>query len=310
MLPLIASIGSGLLNFFGSRSANDRNAAAVEANNARNIASQEYINAQNIALARETNAANLADKNRDRELQAQFAQQGIRWRAADARAAGIHPLYAMGAQTTSYAPSSVGMVTPSLGAATTQAPSFSNEFAGASQDFSRAIHATRSSTERAEAVLNTSQALQLQNMGLQNELLRSQIAKINATINPPMPSIADAYKLEGQSDSGVKLKPVEIENSGTHPSHAAGAVADTHYSRTPTGWAVVPSKDVKERIEDQIVPEFFWAIRNHLGPVLTNQHFRPPQVPLPQGHQWSFNPLTQEYVQVPTRFHERFTGRR
>ena len=31
-------------------------------------------------------------------LQKEFAQHGIRWKVADAKAAGIHPMYAMGAQ--------------------------------------------------------------------------------------------------------------------------------------------------------------------------------------------------------------------
>lgn len=35
----------------------------------------------------------------------EFAQNGIQWKVADAKAAGLHPLAALGAQTTSYAPS-------------------------------------------------------------------------------------------------------------------------------------------------------------------------------------------------------------
>lgn len=42
------------------------------------------------------------------DAQREFAQQGIRWKVADAKAAGIHPLYALGANTHSFAPFSVG----------------------------------------------------------------------------------------------------------------------------------------------------------------------------------------------------------
>lgn len=35
-------------------------------------------------------------------LQREFAQKGIQWKTADAKAAGLHPLYAMGANTTPY----------------------------------------------------------------------------------------------------------------------------------------------------------------------------------------------------------------
>ncbi|MEM2002493.1 MAG: hypothetical protein QXT77_07620 [Candidatus Methanomethylicaceae archaeon] len=37
--------------------------------------------------------------------QREFAQKGIRWRVADAKAAGVHPLFALGAQTSSFTPS-------------------------------------------------------------------------------------------------------------------------------------------------------------------------------------------------------------
>ena len=37
-------------------------------------------------------------------MQREFAQHGIRWRVADAEAAGIHPLYALGANVTPYSP--------------------------------------------------------------------------------------------------------------------------------------------------------------------------------------------------------------
>lgn len=40
--------------------------------------------------------------------QREFAQNGIQWRVADAKAAGIHPLAALGAQTMSYEPQYVG----------------------------------------------------------------------------------------------------------------------------------------------------------------------------------------------------------
>lgn len=45
------------------------------------------------------------DKNT--ELQREFAQQGIRWRVEDAKAAGLHPLYAIGGSGASFAPNPV-----------------------------------------------------------------------------------------------------------------------------------------------------------------------------------------------------------
>ena len=37
----------------------------------------------------------------------QFAKRGIQWRVHDAKKAGLHPLAALGAQTTSFSPSFV-----------------------------------------------------------------------------------------------------------------------------------------------------------------------------------------------------------
>lgn len=52
------------------------------------------------------------------EAQREFAQHGVSWRVADAKAAGLHPLYALGAQTPSFTP----MVIPdSMGPAISEA---------------------------------------------------------------------------------------------------------------------------------------------------------------------------------------------
>ena len=45
--------------------------------------------------------------NIDRDLQREFAQHGVQWRAQDAERAGIHPVYAMGASLPSATPVSV-----------------------------------------------------------------------------------------------------------------------------------------------------------------------------------------------------------
>lgn len=124
--------------------------------------SQDKANAQNI------------------QLQKDFAQQGIRWKVADAKAAGIHPLYALGAQTHSFSPSLVGDTSLPTG------------LANAGQDISRAIDAGRTPTERVDAYARTVQALNLTRLGLENDLLASQIRKINQAGHPPgLPDVVD-----------------------------------------------------------------------------------------------------------------------
>lgn len=53
------------------------------------------------------NALNISNLASDREYQRQkeFAQNQIRWRVDDAKAAGLHPLYALGQSSAAYSPS-------------------------------------------------------------------------------------------------------------------------------------------------------------------------------------------------------------
>lgn len=125
------------------------------------------------------NAEQARQAELNRQMQLQFAKEGIRWKVEDAKHAGIHPLYALGASTHSYSPVSVG------GSADT---SLGQSMANAGQDLSRAINSTRTGPERNDAFTKTVQELTVQKMGLENELLGSQIAKLRQTANPPIPS--------------------------------------------------------------------------------------------------------------------------
>ena len=55
----------------------------------------------------------LSDQSRERQNQANidnqklFAKKGLQWKAADAKAAGLHPLFALGAPTMSFTPNPV-----------------------------------------------------------------------------------------------------------------------------------------------------------------------------------------------------------
>jgi hypothetical protein len=78
----VKDIGSGLLGLGG-------------------IAGDTYADKRNRDMQYKINAENI-------EMQKDFAQHGISWRVKDAKEAGLHPLAALGAQTTSFSPSSVG----------------------------------------------------------------------------------------------------------------------------------------------------------------------------------------------------------
>lgn len=105
------------------------------------------------------------------ENQKALAQQGIEWRVRDAKRAGIHPLYALGAPTFNASPTNIGG--SPLGEAIAQG--------GA--DISRAVLQTGTSNERLDA-------LAVENAKLNNDLLRAQIAsqvKQNFA-SPPFPN--------------------------------------------------------------------------------------------------------------------------
>lgn len=128
-------------------------------------------------------------------LQKQFAQEGIQWKVEDARKAGIHPLYALGAQTASFAPNVVGDT------------SLPTALTNMGQDISRAVDVTRTSGDRVDAYEKTVRALQLTRLGLENDLLASQIAKVNqAGGTPGMPNSMSTL-------GGVATLPVDPRNT-------------------------------------------------------------------------------------------------
>lgn len=152
-------------------------------------------------------------ENLDRQMQMQkdFAKSGIRWRVEDARKAGIHPLYALGANTPQYTPSSATFAADN---------SLGNSFAAAGQDIGRAINSTRTGAERESAFTRSMQNLQLQNAGLDLEIkkatLASAVQRNIANRTPPGPGIA--------SDSFDPFKVPEASKSEDRPPLMLGGV--------------------------------------------------------------------------------------
>lgn len=113
-------------------------------------------------------------------LQREFAQSSIQWRVEDAKKAGIHPMYALGAPSISPAVS-------------VQNDPLAASVGSMGQDISRAMLASNTAEGRETQFSNSLQALGLERAQLQNELLKTQIAsslqRLKAgQIGPPMPS--------------------------------------------------------------------------------------------------------------------------
>lgn len=235
-------------------------------------------------LLGKSGAEDAAKKNA--KLQREFAQNSIRWRVEDAQKAGIHPLYGLGAPTISASPS---FVNANEGLA--------NAFGSAGQDISRAIDATRGAGEKVTAFQTTMQNLQLQRLGLENELLAAQIAKVRqAGSVPAMPSApGDNYLIEGQGQTNNPVTTLPMERTASNPSAPfaePGAINDVGYGRTPTGLAIVPSQDMKQRIDDDLIGTINWHLRNRLVPPSADH------IPAAPGSRWVWNPFRQEYQMV------------
>lgn len=117
-------------------------------------------------------------------MQMAFATHGVRWKVKDAKKAGIHPLYALGANTVSYQPVSVG----------------STDFANAGQNLGSAIDAMRTPREKTDAFEKTVQDLTLQKMGLENEVLASQLRMVNQPGRGPGMPVARSIDGQGQTN--------------------------------------------------------------------------------------------------------------
>lgn len=109
-------------------------------------------------------------------MQREFAQNGIRWKVADAKAAGVHPLYALGAQTHSFSPVYTG---------DTGTP---NAIANMGQDISRAMMAKQTNSERLQERLLLAQ---IKGQEIDNAAKASTVARgfTSSQLPPPLPGI-------------------------------------------------------------------------------------------------------------------------
>lgn len=147
-----------------------------------------------IAADREMAAQNI-------QLQKDFAQQGIRWKVADAEQAGINPLFALGASTTSFSPVSVG---------STVASGLADSLSSAGQDIGRAVSATMTGKEREDAFETKVKEAQLKGLDLDNQIKATQIAsgvqRLKANSNPAMATGTKKDGLVGEDDPSDRKK--------------------------------------------------------------------------------------------------------
>lgn len=256
-----------------------------------------------------TNWTQLAIMREQAQLQREFAQQGIQWRVADAKAAGIHPLYALGGAGASYSPSAVSIGTgggSDIGA----------DLARVGSGVSRAVAAVSSKEDRSDAAYQSQMRIMgLDRANLENRLLETQIAASQAAlmrsqVGPPMPTGAGTSAVSGVN--GVyDAKPPEVHNvNPLRPGNQAGPAQPGGRSvvMNPGGNVVanLPSTDMN--FEEVTTPgTASWHYWNSVMPFLSSDARnaqRPPSNMLPKGaSHWRWTPFgyVAQYPRVPGR---------
>lgn len=180
--------------------------------------------------------------NKNADLQREFAKNSVQWRVADAKAAGIHPLAALGAN--------MGGASPSFQSAGDYGIS------AAGQDISRAINANATRTERETNELQTRIAeATLRNWELRNQELAYNLAN-KSQMGPPAPptfEIKPAEITAWQPDAPhLTAGPVRPSGSVFNLGHILG------------DWAL-PSDQLNEALEDMGFAKYAWVAANNPG---------------------------------------------
>lgn len=200
--------------------------------------------AMNSISGSNANDRNLSMAQQNIDLQKEFARNGIRWRVADAKAAGIHPLAALGANTTSFSP-----VT-----AFQQGSNAGDSVALAGQNVGKMVSALPTTTDKVlTAIEIDKQKATLENMKLQNVGLREQI-----DANRKNQVISSQGVLPGQADSEVG---VTRKNSELPYAQAPGLIAgqgDLEQAVRLPGDTVmyIPHQDYSDSMESDVGSQY------------------------------------------------------
>lgn len=209
------------------------------------------------------------------DAQREFAQMGIRWKVDDAKAAGIHPLYALGAQTHSYSPVSVG--------------GGGNWLGEMGQDISSAIARQQSQEERREQLAREAfrqaeldkmnrmtweedirlRRQQILGQQLQNDLARQELTR--KVINAPTQTGPGFPDNAVPAVGAVQMKPSEqTSRSGIDSSSTAASnpMWDSIEIAPGEHWSL-PTQDMDSRMEafgelwKAILTPYAWYRRNY-----------------------------------------------
>lgn len=221
--------------------------------------------------------------------QERYAREGLQWKVADATAAGIHPLYALGGSGPSYSPVSVD--TPQV----SNVRSLMEMGQGISS-----VSKLFSSREKKIADLQLRAAeLEVEDKELDVSRKKTALALSNQPGNPPAydpGGVGTAQGIPGQTSTNSLIAEKAMERVKGYPGtphQEPGSKVFQGFARTSTGWMPVPSSDLKELTEDQFIPETISGLRMYFGP-----NFKPDPpagVKVPKGMVLEWQPHLFEY---------------
>lgn len=245
----------------------------------------------NYKAQEKANESNQGINQQNVDQQREFAQNGVRWKVADAKAAGIHPLVALGAPTASFSPSSIGVqANTAVGDSITEM----------GQNVSRAMASTRTQQERDLATLQI-QGARLDNLSKEADVMLKQQA-LQRVANGGSPAFPGGDNfIDGQGNSSgpgrVSSKTMErIVSAPGAPHSEPGSTTSVGWANTHDGGLIpVPSKDIKEKTEDNFFHETAHFLRNNVAPNWGGGP-KPPDASAPRGYNtWKWDASRQAY---------------
>lgn len=248
----------------------------------------------------EANAANY-------ESQREFAQMGLQWKAADAKAAGLHPMAALNSGQLGFSPSFQSTVP------NTSDNGISDSLRSMGQNNKRAEVATMTPAER------EMEALALERAKLQNRLLEGQVQNEWAALmgqppTPPLPvggSVGAPTTVSGRiklAPAG-KIQSVPSQSISSAPGdpgiEAAGTPGFKSFGVTESGLrAELPNQELAESLEGMgiaghLLGPLLSAIRS--GDKLLNGRDKPSNKLLPPNTHWHWSVKDQSWTVRPNR---------
>lgn len=202
--------------------------------------------------ARES-SENIAEKNI--AMQREFAQNGIQWKVNDAKAAGVHPLFALGASTTSFSNVAGG-------------DGGADYISKMGQDIGRAVNSTATQETRDKAFTAATEKLALERGSLENELLKSQIVRLRQQSTPAFPAAsapAGVALLGGDVPKGAPNDPIKAVPGPEHVGVDPGATWLHHPGFSDASKTEDRYGDIGEEVKGGLInfpADLYWNMMN------------------------------------------------